>query len=168
MNSVSLFHPNETGPGQPADETIQLTGEFSEVPKLDDQVQQEQGNTLEAAFSLPWNPDVARAITQSALNIPAVIYGEHLIRTPSQVEPVVMPLYELGKKYGLNTFPWMTELAFICAVGVIAGGIYHDHTEYMKTHTEEKQDTQSQASREQPQEKKTEATNAFEAAVSKI
>lgn len=149
------------------DEQIQLTGEFTEAPKLDNQVQPAQTDSATPATTteiIPWTPDTARAITQSAFNIPAVIYGEHLIRTPVQVEPVVMPLYELGKKYGLQSFPWITEIAFVCAVGMVAGSMYRDHQEYLKQHGKTEDAPQAAKEAEKPQE----AAGTFEQAVDKI
>lgn len=166
----------DDSPAKPQDEGAQsqeitLTGSYDEVPKMDEPLQATEGadrhdgpQSVRDTSILPWNLEVARAIVQSASNLPAVVYGPHLIMVPEEVECAVAPLFAVGQKYGLDQFQYMAELSLVLALAAIGGVMRQKHEAHKKAAGQDKE--QSQAVREA--DKLRQAADKFDEAVSRI
>jgi len=83
-------------------------------------------------------------ICQSFLQIPAVIWGKHLIRTDEQVQPFSHAFYNYCLRKGINPYDYFFDEFPLIVTGIALGkGLRDDHLKFKKEQKEKKDETKT-------------------------
>jgi len=81
-------------------------------------------------------------ICQSFLQIPAVVWGKHLIRTDAQVQPFSQAFYNYCIRKGINPYDYFFDEFPLIIAGIALGkGMRDDHLKFKKEKQEKKDET---------------------------
>lgn len=78
-------------------------------------------------------------LCEALINLPAIAFGDHLIRTEAQIKPFAKQLYIYCKRKGIDPRDYIfDEIPLIISAGVLARGMWNDHLKHKEELKKEK------------------------------
>lgn len=123
-------------------EDIVLEGEEEEEGEGEgEEGEEEEGEEEEEAYDMDYAQEDVDNLCEMLLGLPALVLGDHLIRTKEQIKPFARQLYLYCQKKDINPMEYFfDELGLVLAGGVLVKGMYSDHLEFEAKQKKEKKD----------------------------
>jgi len=122
-------------------EDIELEREGEEEEKGEGEEEEEEVPDLD------YTQEDVDNLCEMIIGIPALIVGDHLIRTKAQMQPFARQLYLYCQKKGINPMDYFfDELGLVLAGGVLVRGMWDDHK---KEKAKQKREKEKEAEKEE-------------------
>lgn len=101
----------------------------------------EKAEVAPAEISADFSEQDCHFICQSVLQVPAVIWGKHLIRTDNQVQPFSHAFYNYCVRKGINPWDYFFDEFPLVITGIgLVKGMRDDHLKFKEEQKKKKKD----------------------------